>query len=75
MALPEPFAEEILRELMNTPFRLKVGEKTVAVKPVRARKIPLQFRVSSDLHGLTVVAMFPKEFRPLVRSCSFALVG
>ena len=67
--------EEILRELMNTPFRLKVGEKTVAVKPVRARKIPLQFRVSSDLHGLTVVAMFPKEFRPLLPSCSFALVG
>ena len=27
LALPEPFAEEILRELMNTPFRLKVGEK------------------------------------------------
>ena len=75
LALPEPFAEEILRELMNTPFRLKVGEKTVAVKPVRARKIPLQFRVSSDLHGLTVVAMFPKEFRPLLPSCSFALVG
>ena len=75
LALPEPFAEEILRELMNTPFRLKVGEKTVAVKPVRARKIPLQFRVSSDLHGLTVVALFPKEFRPLLPSCSFALVG
>ena len=75
LALPEPFAEEILRELMNTPFRLKVGEKTVAIKPVRARKIPLQFRVSSDLHGLTVVAMFPKEFRPLLPSCSFALVG
>lgn len=36
LALPEPFAEEILRELMNTPFRLKVGEKTVAVKPVRS---------------------------------------
>lgn len=27
LALPEPFAEEILRELMNTPFRLKVGER------------------------------------------------
>lgn len=35
----------------------------------------MQFRVSSDLHGLTVVAMFPKEFRPLLPSCSFALVG
>ena len=75
MLLPEPFAEEILRALMNMPFRLKVGEKTVAVKPVRARRVPLHFCVSSDLHGLTVLAKFPKEFRPLLPSCAFALVG
>lgn len=75
MLLPEPFAEEILRVLMNMPFRLKIGEKTVAVKPVRARRVPLHFCVSSDLHGLTVLAKFPKEFRPLLPSCAFALVG
>jgi hypothetical protein len=31
--------------------------------------------VSSDLRGLSVVGRFPKEFRPLTASCSFALVS
>ncbi len=73
--VPEPFAEAILEQLKLIPFRLKVGEKLVPVKRVRSARVPLFFRVSSDLRGLTVTARFPREFRPLTASCAYALVG
>jgi len=75
MSLPEPFAEAILAELMHTPFRLTVDGKTAVVKRVRQARIPLQFRVASELRGLTISAMFPKDFRPLTSSCSYAIAG
>ncbi|MDD6051796.1 MAG: DEAD/DEAH box helicase [Clostridiales bacterium] len=75
LALPAPFAEAILGELRALPFTIRDGESTHAVKRVIPSRIPLHFRVSSDLRGLSVVARFPKEFRPLTASCSYALVG
>ncbi len=75
LLLPAPYAEAILRELQNLPFSIKDGEATHSVKRVIQSRIPLHFRVSSDLRGLSVVGRFPKEFRPLTASCSFALVG
>ncbi len=75
MLLPAPFVEAILQELHALPFSIKDGENTHAVKRVLQTRIPLHFRVSSDLRGLSVVARFPKEFRPLTASCTYALVG
>ena len=75
MVLPAPYAEAILQELRNLPFSIKDGEATHSVKRVLQSRIPLHFRVSSELRGLSVVGRFPKEFRPLTPSCSFALVG
>ena len=75
MALPAPYAEAILQELRKLPFSIKDGDATHSVKRVIQSRIPLHFRVSSDLRGLSVVGRFPKEFRPLTASCSFALVG
>ena len=75
MALPEPFAEAILEELMHMPFRLTVDGKAVVVKRVRQARIPLQFRVASELRGLTISAVFPRDFRPLTASCSYAVAG
>ncbi len=75
IALPTPYIEAVLRELTSVPFSIKDGENTHAVKRVLDARIPLQFRVSSDLRGLTVMGRFPKEFRPLTASCSYALVG
>lgn len=75
MVLPSPFAEAILKELETMPFRLRIGEKQSAAKRVREKRLPLFFRVSSDLHGLTVTARFPEDFRPLTSSCAYALVG
>ena len=75
LLLPAPFAEAILQELRSLPFSIKDGDNTHTVKRVIQSRIPLHFRVSSDLRGLSVVGRFPKEFRPLTASCSFALVG
>ena len=75
LLLPAPFAEAILQELRALPFSIKDGDNVRSVKRVIQSRIPLHFRVSSDLRGLSVVGRFPKEFRPLTASCSFALVG
>ncbi len=75
LLLPAPYAEAILQELRGLPFSIKDGDATHSVKRVIQSRIPLHFRVSSDLRGLSVMGRFPKEFRPLTASCSFALVG
>lgn len=74
MLLPVPFAEAILKELHSLPFVVKDGENLYKLKRVYPAKVPLQFRVSSDVRGLTVAALFPRDFRPLTPSCSYALV-
>ncbi|MBQ7850544.1 MAG: SNF2 helicase associated domain-containing protein [Clostridia bacterium] len=75
MALPVIFAEALLNELRGLPFGVKDGEKAYTVKRVIGARIPLQFRVSSDIRGLTVTAHYPREFRPLTPSCAYALVN
>ena len=64
MALPEPFAEAILNELRSLPFRMSVDGKAVHVKGVRAARLPLHFRVTGSMRGLTVTAHIPREFHP-----------
>ncbi len=75
MALPDPFVEAILEELTALPFRFMMDERAFAVKRVRSARLPLYYRISSDLRGLTVTASFPKDFTPLTLSCAFAVVG
>ena len=75
LALPDPYAEAILNELQSLPFTIRDGDATHAVKRVYQTRIPLFFRVSSDIRGLTVSARFPREFRPLTASCAYALVN
>ena len=75
LTLPEPFAEAVLQELTHLPFRMMVDERAFAVKRVRMVRMPLHFRVSSDLRGLTVTGSFNREFMPLTTSCAYAVVG
>ena len=75
LLLPAPYAEAILKELRGLPFSIRDGDVTHAVKRVIQTRVPLHFRVSSDRRGLSVVGRFPREFRPLTASCSYALVG
>lgn len=75
MPLPEPFAEAMLEALMEQPFRLIVDDKTLSMKRVRQVRVPLYYRVSGDLRGLSVTAHFPKDLMPLTASCAYALAG
>lgn len=75
MTLPEPFAEAILQEMTRMPFRMAVGEKTTVVKRVAPARMPLYYRLTGSLRGLTVTARFPRDFQPLTSSCAYAVVG
>lgn len=75
MSLPEPFAEAILNELTGLSFRMAVDGKAFSVKRVRQAKLPLHYKVSGSMRGLTVAARFPREFQPLTSSCAYAVVG
>ena len=75
MTLPEPYAEAILKELTALPFRIAMDEKTMTVKRVRSARLPLHFKVSSSMRGITVTGLFPRDFQPLTSSCAYALVA
>ncbi len=75
MLLPEPFAEAILQALADVPFRVAVGEQVLTGRRVRPARLPLYYRVSSAVRGLTVTAVGPKDFQPLTASCAYALVS
>ena len=75
LKLPEPFAEALLDVLAELPFRLLVDGRTLLCKRVRQVRIPLHYRVSSDLRGLSIAAHFPRDFRPLTGSCTYAVAG
>ena len=75
MTLPEPYAEAILKELTALPFRIAMDEKTMTVKRVRSARLPLHFKVSSSMRGITVTGHFPRDFQPLTSSCAYALVA
>ncbi len=75
MLLPEPFAEAILEALTDVPFRVAVGEQVLTGRRVRPARLPLYYRVSGSVRGLTVTAAGPKDFQPLTASCAYALVN
>ena len=75
LALPDPFAEALLEILLEMPFRLMMNGKTLLMKRVRPIRIPLYFRVSSDLRGLNIAAHYPKDFHPLTASCTYAVAS
>ena len=73
MALPEPFAAAMLDAMQHLPFRMAVDGKAYHVKGVRQTKLPLYYRVTGSLRGLTVTARFPKDFIPLKSSCEMCI--
>lgn len=75
IALPEPFAEAVLQELAGMPFRLAVNGVSTAQRRVACARLPLHYRVTSSLRGVTVTGHFPRDFLPLTASCSYALVS
>lgn len=75
MLLPEPFAAAVLEELKNLPFRMAVDGKAYHIKRVRDARLPLFYRITGSLRGLTVTARFPKDFIPLTSSCAYGILS
>jgi len=75
MALPEPFAEAVLKELTELPFRMAINGKVIAMKRVRSARLPLHFKVTSSMRGMTITGLFPRDFQPLTASCAYAVVA
>ena len=75
MSLPDPFAEQILAELKDVAFKLTLNGRAISVKRVREAHLPLHYKVTGNLRGVTVTGFYPGEFQPLTRSCAYALVG
>ena len=75
MTLPEPFAEAVLEILTALPFRLSMGGDMTCVRRVCDAKLPLHYRVSSSMRGVSVTAHFPRDLQPLTSSCAYAVAG
>ncbi|MDO4483151.1 MAG: DEAD/DEAH box helicase [Clostridia bacterium] len=75
LPLPEPFAESILNELKNTSFRMSVGDRNFVVRRVQSARLPLHYKLTGSLRGLSLTAFYPRDLLPLTSSCSYVLVG
>lgn len=75
MRLPEPFAEQVLDALRETPFHLELTSGEMTVRRIHTVKLPLHFKITGNLHGLMVTGYFSKDLYPLTDSCSFVAVS
>lgn len=75
LALPQPFAQAVLQELSGLPFRMVVNGAPMHQRRVISARLPLHYKVTGSLRGVTVTGFFPKDFQPLTACCSYALVS
>lgn len=75
MKLPEPYVTSILDAMGDLSFRLAMDQETPTVRHIRRTRLPLHFKVTGNLHGLTVTGFFARELQPLTLSCSYVVMG
>ncbi len=75
LALPQPFAQAVLQELSGLSFRMVVNGAPMHQRRVISARLPLHYKVTGSLRGVTVTGFFPKDFQPLTACCSYALVS
>ncbi len=75
MPLFEPFAGYVLDELVNLAFKISVQDREYKIRKVRQGRIPLHFRVSGTLRGLSITGFYPKDILPLTSDGKFILAG
>ena len=75
LELPPVFVGQLLELLQELPFRFGDDTSTAELPPVRMRSVPMRFRVSGTLNGLTFQGSLPRDFRPLLRDCTYAVAG
>ena len=76
IALPDPFAEEMLEQLGETPLRvMDQSGKILRCRLVRNVPVPLHFMINLGPRGLQVSGRIPPDLQPVTESCSWVLTG
>ena len=76
IALPDPFAEEMLEQLGETPLRvMDQSGKILRCRLIRNVPVPLHFMINLGPRGLQVSGRIPPDLQPVTESCSWVLTG
>ena len=76
LAIPDPFARELLENIGETPLRIMDPEgKIIRCRQIRKTLLPLQFSLNLGPRGLDASARMPADFSPLTEDCAWALTG
>ena len=76
MRLPDPFAEELLDSLGDTPLRvMDQSGKILHCRPVCGVQLPMHFSVNLGPRGLKVGGRIPPDLQPVTANCSWVMSG
>ncbi len=72
MQLPDPFAEELLEGLGETPLRvMDISGAIRRCKLIRGAEIPLHFHVNLGPRGLRISGRIPEDLHPATENCAW----
>ena len=76
MRLPDPFAEELLENMGETPLRMMdQSGKIFHCKALRGAAVPMHFTVNLGPRGLQVSGRIPPDLQPVTANCRWIITG
>ena len=76
MRLPDPYAEELLGQIGETPLRvMDQSGKIHHCKPVLGMQLPMHFTVNLGPRGLQLSGRIPPDLQPVTANCSWIMTG
>ena len=76
MRLPDPFAEELLEGIGETPLRIMDQSGKIRVfRQIRNDRLPMHFGVNLGPRGLQVSGRIPADLQPVTENCSWVITG
>jgi len=74
--LPDPFVQELLENIGETPLRVMDSEGTITrCRQISRTRLPLQFTLNLGPRGLNASARMPADFTPVTDDCAWAMTG
>ena len=74
--LTDPFVQELLDHIGETPLRIMDSEgKIMRCRQIRKARLPLQFGLNLGPRGLNASARMPADFLPVTEDCAWAMTG